>query len=191
MGKVSRDKQREMGLLATRYPENFVPVDRRAPNLPPAVHNVTLDINPHAQQAVVTHTSAVDRAKGHALSTSILGAVLGVLVVLGLWALRGYPFLSFWLLVAFWVTFAVVWAGSWFWTQLLSAEGVSFFEAHRKWRVIEREQEERWEAYHRQAGALPTLDDPRLQHDLRFAIVVGLAVGLPIAVAILILWGGL
>jgi hypothetical protein len=152
---VSVEEQREMGLI--RYQggqrDNYVPAAPQAPQLPAQTgHHVTLDIAPHATQHIELRTSAVDRAKGHAISTSILGAVLGVLAVLAMWALQGYPFLSFWLLIVFWCVFAAVWAGSWFWTQLLSAEGVSFFEAHRKWRVIEREQEERWNHYRRVTG---------------------------------------
>lgn len=182
---VSRDEQRRMGLLPDRqqHPANFLPAVQRPPNMPAQTgHHLTLDLTPNATQHVELRTSAVDRAKGHALSTSILGIVLGVLAVLGLWALRGEPYLSFWLFIVFWLTFAAVWAGSWFWAQLVSPEGVSLFEAWRKWNVVEREQSERWQYYRWQQGReLPA------QKDIRYAVLLGLAVGLPVALAIL--WG--
>lgn len=115
---------------------------------PPASTNygVSLDIVPSAQQIVEVRTSGVDRAKGFQIAIVPLAMTLGLLIVFVSLAFENELF-SLVSLLLFWCTFALCWLIGWIATLLLSAEGVAFYEAHRKWRVVEREQEERWAHY--------------------------------------------
>ena len=152
---VTIDEQRAMGLRRqNQYPANYVPpMPARRAELP-AQHSTTytIDAHPSAQLASVTHTSATDRAKGYLLIQAPLAVVVGVLVVTVGKVLADYPLLSLSAFLIFWLSFAVTWLAGWGLTLLLSAEGVSFYEARRKWNVIEREQDERWNHYNRLTG---------------------------------------
>lgn len=150
---VTREQQREMGLLPERahHPANFVSGGGRPPNLPPAVHNVTLEVTPSAQQAVVMHTSAVDRSKGFQITITPIAVVVAVLAVIVSLAFNN-EFFTFLSLLIFWVTFCAVYVAGWALTALVTPEFVSWYEARRKWNIVEREQRERWDHYKRQAG---------------------------------------
>jgi len=149
---VTIDEQESMGLRRMQRPTNYVPpMPARRAELP-AQHSTTytIDAQPSAQLGSITHTSAVDRAKGYTIIQAPLAAIMAVLVLAVAKSLAGFPLLSFAAFLTFWISFAVVWLAGWGLTLLLSAEGVAFYEARRKWNVVEREQDERWQHYNRQ-----------------------------------------
>ena len=118
----------------------------------PAQHSATytIDAVPSAQLSSITRTSATDRAKGYLMVQAPLAVVVAILVLAVAKSLAGFPVLSFAAFLVFWCSFAVVWLAGWGLTLLLSAEGVSFYEARRKWNIVEREQSERWNHYNSQ-----------------------------------------
>ena len=143
--RISVEEQVEMGIRnppAAR--SNFVPAAPRRANLPAATHQqVSFDVTPSAQQFVQVNTSMVDRARGYHIAITPLAVVVGVLAVIVSVAVEN-DFFSFATFCFFWVTFAGVWLIGWGATLLTTPEAVSFYEAHRKWDIIEREQDERW-----------------------------------------------
>lgn len=133
--------------MGIRPPVNhgkFVPAAPKRANLPAATHQqVSFDVTPSAQQFVQVNTSMVDRARGYHIAITPLAVVVGVLAVIVSVAIEN-DFFSFATFVFFWVTFAACWLIGWGATLLTTPEAVSFYEAHRKWNIIEREQENRW-----------------------------------------------
>lgn len=149
---VSLEEQEQTGLARRTTRNTFVPATPHRADLPAHTgHSVMLDIQPSAQQIVEVRTSGVDRARGFQLAFIPLAAALGLLIVFVSLAFEN-EFFSLMSLVLFWCTFVLTWLIGWIATLLLSAEGVSFFEAHRKWNVVDREQRERWEHYRWQQG---------------------------------------
>lgn len=142
---VSRAEQADL----IRHNNTYVPAAPHRTDPPPNTnYGVSLDIQPSAHQIVEVRTSGVDRAKGFQIAIVPLAAALGLLIVFVSLAFEN-EFFSLMSLVLFWLTFCLCWLVGWVVTLLLSAEGVAFFEAHRKWNLIEREQEERWNHYRR------------------------------------------
>jgi hypothetical protein len=140
---------------AIARPINFVEPyqDRQAIQLAPkneVLH--TLDLPLSATQHIELRTSAVDRAKGFLIASVPLymAFALGVLLLSVLFA--GVPFWSFWGLSVFWLSFVLAWLWGYRETLIRSAEGIAHYEAKRKWDVVEREQEKRWEHYDRMLG---------------------------------------
>ena len=109
----------------------------------------TIDAPLSATQHVEMRTSAVDRSKGFLLASVPLYGAFALGVVLMMVLFTGYPFFSFWAFSVFWLSFVLAWAWGYRETLMKSAEGVAFFEAKAKWRIIEREQDRRWEHYER------------------------------------------
>lgn len=109
-----------------------------------------IDVPMNATQHIEMRTSAVDRSLGFLIASVplYLAFALGVLLLSVLFA--GVPFFSFWGLAIFWLSFVLAWLWGYRETLMKSAEGIAYQEAMRKWDVIEREQEKRWEYYDRQ-----------------------------------------
>jgi hypothetical protein len=160
---VTRKEQEEMGLLKrpNNYPtKNYValqgeilsPVRRLPANELNTVSHV-IDVQPSATYEVVMHTNAVDRSKGFLVATVPLFAGLALGFVLISVFFFDVPFLSLSALVIFWLSFVGAWLVSYVYTLAVSAEGIAMFEARSKWKIIEREQAERWRYYNRQDGA--------------------------------------
>jgi hypothetical protein len=63
-----------------------------------------------------------------------------------------YPFMALGTLLIFWLVFALCWVVGWALTLVMTPGFVSLFEAHRKWKMIEREQDERWAHWRWQHG---------------------------------------
>lgn len=142
---VSLDEQEQTGLARRTTRNTFVPATSH--HIPASTnYGVSLDIQPSAQQIIEVRTSGVDRAKGFQIAIVPLAAALGLLIVFVSLSFEN-EFFSLASLILFWITFCLCWLIGWIVTLLLSAEGVAFFEAHRKWNIVEREQEERWRHY--------------------------------------------
>lgn len=138
-----------------RSKANYVPapIRRETPALPVEAEIVhTIDAVPNATQHVEMKTSAVDRAQGYLIASVPMYALFGTatvaLCVLG-W---NVPLYSLATLTIFTLAFLAAWVIGYAWTLHVSAEGVSLFEAKAKWAIIEREQRERWDAWHQQNG---------------------------------------
>lgn len=150
---ISIAQQREQGLL--RQQRGFVPAAplarRDAPPMPlnSQVAHV-IDAAPVATQHVEMRTSAVDRSLGFLIASVPLYAGFALLVLLVSIFFGGVPLLSLPALVIFWLSFVAAWLVGYTYTLSVSAEGVSHFEARSKWRLLEREQQYRWQHYERQ-----------------------------------------
>lgn len=151
---VTIAEQESMGLRRIQRPANYVPAmpTRRAELPATTATTYTIDAQPSAQLGSITHTSATDRARGYLIVQTPLAVVLAVLVLAVAKSLADFPLLSFAAFLTFWCSFAVVWLVGWGITLLLSAEGVAFYEARRKWDTVQNEQAERWSHYNRLTG---------------------------------------
>lgn len=106
---------------------------------------ILLDVPITATQHVDVRTSAVDRAQGFLIS-SVPRTFAFALTVTILSIVVGGVTLATSFLILFSV-FSVVELISYAITLLLSAEGVSWYEAKRKWDTVQREQRNRWRHY--------------------------------------------
>jgi hypothetical protein len=135
--------------LVKPLPTPQTPVRRMTPaDLNTVTH--ALDVTPTATHHVEMKTSAVDRSKGFLLATVPLFAGFALGLVLVSVFFLSVPFWSLTALVIFWLSFVGSWLASYLYTIAVSAEGIAMFEARSKWKVIEREQTERWNYYKNQ-----------------------------------------
>ncbi len=152
--KVTYDEQLEQGLVRPR--QTFVPALRGEvlPPLKPTQADtsavISFDVAPTATQHIEMRTSAVDRARGFVIETSLLAGVLGVGLVFLAWLFADMPFLSGYTVTLFVVTFAVTWVYAYSQHKKHTAEGVSLYEARRKFDVIELDVRKRWEMAERE-----------------------------------------
>ena len=152
--KVTVEEQKQMGLRPTR--PNYVQAEivTQTRSIPAALSNIQHSINvaPTATQHIEVKTNSVDRAKGFLIAGVPLYAAYGVGMLIVSVALFDTPVLSLTGFIIFWLSFVGAWAWGYFQTLRTSAEGVAYYEAKRKWDVIEREQSERWAYYKRPNG---------------------------------------
>lgn len=148
---VTIEEQEEQGLRRPKQPANFVtPVTKKETVLPPASLSVVehnLGVQPTATQHIEMRTSAVDRAVGYLIASVPLYGAFAFAVLLLACLGWNIPIFSITALIVFWVVFVATWVTGWIYTLLVSAEGVSLFEAKRKWDLLDREQRQRWEYY--------------------------------------------
>ncbi len=154
---VSYEEQKAMGLI--RSSPNYVQAktgDVLPPErpIPAALSNVqhSISVPATATLHIEVKTNSVDRAKGFLIAGVPLYAAYGVGMLIVSVALFDTPVLSFTGFIVFWLSFVGAWGWGYFQTLRTSAEGVAYYEAKRKWDVIEREQSERWAYYKRPAG---------------------------------------
>lgn len=133
-------------------PVQSAPIVRRMAPSELNTVNHTLDVMPSSTHHVEMKTSAVDRSKGFLLATVPLFAGFALGLVLVSVFFLSVPFWSLTALVIFWLSFVGSWLVSYIYTLAVSAEGIAMFEARSKWKVIEREQAERWRYYNQQNG---------------------------------------
>jgi hypothetical protein len=151
---VSYEEQKTMGLLrpARNYVQaEIVPQARQIPAALSAI-NHTISVPATSTQHIEVKTNSVDRAKGFLIAGVPLYAAYGVGMLIVSVALFDTPVLSFTGFIVFWLSFIGAWGWGYFQTLRTSAEGVAYYEAKRKWDVIEREQSERWNYYKQSAG---------------------------------------
>lgn len=112
----------------------------------------TLNVPLGATQHIEMKTSAVDRSKGFLIANVPLFAAFA----LGVWLLSGLitstPLFSFLGFCILWLSFVLAWLASYAYTLRVSAEGIAMFEAKSKWRILEKEQDRRWEHYDKLTG---------------------------------------
>ena len=106
---------------------------------------MTFDITPTATQHVEVKTSAVDRAQGFLIASVPRTFAFALTVTILSIAVGGVTLAASFVIL--FSVFSVVELISYAITLLLSAEGVSLYEARQKWQVVKREQVNRWEHY--------------------------------------------
>lgn len=140
-------------------PANFVeplyedlPQTRREIQIAPSYEvSHRIDAPLSATQHIEIRTSSVDRAKGFLIATVPLYAAFAIAVLALSVKFADVPILSFWSFTIFWLSFVLAWLAGYWVTLEKSAEGIAHFEARKKWKIIEREQEKRWDYYDRLA----------------------------------------
>lgn len=133
---------------------NFVPalpvkMDTPAPN---TKLETNLEVPMSATQHVELRTSGVDRAKGYLLSTLPLCGAFGVAVVAVAVVGAGVPLMSLVTLAIFWLSFVAAWLLGYCYTLHVSPEGVSLYEARRKWDLLFLHHDRLWEDHNRKIG---------------------------------------
>jgi hypothetical protein len=151
---VTYEEQKATGLI--KPARNFVQAELvpQVRQIPTALSNVqhSITVAPTATQHIEVKTNSVDRAKGFLIAGVPLYAAYGVGMLIVSVALFDTPVLSLTGFIIFWLSFVGAWAWGYFQTLRTSAEGVAYYEAKRKWDVIEREQSERWNYYKQSQG---------------------------------------
>ncbi len=152
--KVTLQEQKQMGLRPQRA--NYIPakVGEVLPperSIPAALSSIehTINVPATSTQHIEVRTNSVDRAKGFLIAGVPLYAAWGVgslIVGVLFWDL---PVLSLAGLAVFWFPFLLAWGFGYLVTLITSAEGTAWYEAKRKWDVVDREQKERWGYYKR------------------------------------------
>lgn len=178
----------EQERLGIRRPvqNKFVPaLPNTQINLPAQTSTVySVDAIPNAQLGSITRTNATDKAKGYLLIQTPIALIMAILILATAKALAGFPLLSFAAFLVFWITFAAVWLIGWGITLFMSAEGVAFYEARRKWNIVESEQVERWDYYKQNLESdrrLPVLTDQPIvskNNDLDWRLIISLTLAL-------------
>jgi len=147
---ITIEQQEDMGLR--RPSQKFVPAAplarRPVPAMPGAV-STQIDVTPTATTHIDVRTSEVDRAKGFLLRSVPLYAAFALLVLLVTVFFSGVPFLSLSALTIFWLSFVAAWLLAYCYDLSRSPSGIAHMEATRKWDLIEREHDRRWQHYER------------------------------------------
>jgi hypothetical protein len=146
---ITIEQQRAQGLRRTS--QKFVPagpVRRDLPAMPGPV-STQIDVTPTATTHIDVRTSEVDRAKGFLLRSVPLYAAFALLVLLVTVFFSGVPFLSLSALTIFWLSFVAAWLLAYCYDLSRSPSGIAHMEATRKWDLIEREHDRRWQHYER------------------------------------------
>jgi hypothetical protein len=147
---ITIEQQEGMGLR--RPSQKFVPAGplarRPVPAMPGAV-STQIDVTPTATTHIDVRTSEVDRAKGFLLRSVPLYGAFALLVLLVTVFFSGVPFLSLSALTIFWLSFVAAWLLAYCYDLSRSPSGIAHMEATRKWNLIEREHDRRWQHYER------------------------------------------
>lgn len=127
---------------------NFVPALPQKP-APPAKREVIMSIDAPltATQHVEFKTSATDRSKGFLIAYIPLFAAFGLGVVCIVVVGWNVPIWSLATFAIFWLSFVASWIVGYGATLTISAEGVSFFEAVQKWRLLNKEHDRLWKEW--------------------------------------------
>lgn len=131
--------------------DRFVPAVRRhSADLPqPMTDEYALRAPQGATQHVEVRTSMTDRAVGHLIMNV---PMLGFVAILApvLWRMVGSAPITAGFAITLWfITFALLWAGTWALSLVMSAEGIGLISELLKWKLLFREQSYRWRHYDR------------------------------------------
>lgn len=149
--KVSYEQQKQMGLIRTsRNPYVAPGSNPEIVRLPDANDSIMLNVTPSAQQLVRMETSYIDKAKGFHIAFTPIAFLAGAVVLAIAVFYRNVEMWSLLALIIFAIATLVVWLCAWLFTLLIGPEMVSFYEAWRKWNVVDREQRERHSYYRKQ-----------------------------------------
>lgn len=116
--------------------------------LPPEPTNLAaMDVTPASQTVIHQRDTELTRAQATTLFSLPLAVGLGLVTTAAVLTLTSTPILSAATLIVFFVTFAGVWAGAFVYHVSRSPAGTAYMHTKSMWRVIEREQQHRHEAY--------------------------------------------
>ena len=121
------------------------PIDRRRSDVMPAAGDYSIRAPQGATQHIEMHTSMVDRALGHLIANVPMLAVLAMLAPVLKTVVFQAPVTVIGALTLWFVTFAIMWGGSWALSLVMSAEGIGLISELLKWRLLFREQTYRWD----------------------------------------------
>ena len=132
-------------------PYDDAPIDRRRQSdvMMPDAGDYSLRAPQGATQHIEMRTSHVDRAKGHLIFTVPMIAIVALLVPVVKAMATEAPVTVMAGLTLWFVTFAILWAGTWVVSLVISAEGIGLISELLKWKLLFREQDRRWQHYER------------------------------------------
>lgn len=107
---------------------------------------------PSVQQIVTLNTTHVDRAKGFAITTSILATVVGVFAVILAVVMFREPLIFAVVLSYFFTAFVLTWVISFVWHQATSPDGTALFQIFGGFRLLKNEQKFRHERIRHKEG---------------------------------------
>ena len=151
--RVSYEEEQATGLLritdrnGSRLVKNEIMKQTRPAPMAMPLNGYAVSVPVSTVQTVEVRTSAVDRSKGFLIAGLPLYAAFGVGMLIVAVALFDTPVLSLTGFLIFWGTFVLAWGWGYFQSLRTSAEGVSLYEARRKWDTVQIEQKERWDYY--------------------------------------------
>lgn len=102
-----------------------------------------------ATQHIELRTSMVDRALGHLIANVSMLFVFSWIVPIAKAVVFQSPVTALGALTLWFMTFAILWAGTWIVSLVISAEGIGLISELLKWRLLFREQDYRWKHYER------------------------------------------
>lgn len=139
-------------------PHNFVeplpydaPIERRrsADMYLPDAGEYSLRAPQGATQHIEMRTSHVDRAVGHLIFNVPMMAIVAILTPVLKGLVSTAPVTLMGGLTLWFITFAILWAGTWIVSLVISAEGIGLISELLKWKLLFREQDRRWQHYER------------------------------------------
>ena len=132
-------------------PYDDAPIDRRRQSgvMMPDAGDYSLRAPQGATQHIEMRTSHVDRAKGHLIFNVPMIAIVALLVPVVKAMATEAPVTVMAGLTLWFVTFAILWAGTWVVSLVISAEGIGLISELLKWKLLFREQDRRWQHYER------------------------------------------
>lgn len=136
---------------------NYVGVDltppstkaRRGEVLPPSPGEYTVRAPQGATQHIELRTSMVDRALGHLITNVSMLFVFSWIVPIAKAVVFQSPVTALSALTLWFMTFAVLWAGTWIVALVISPEGIGLLSELLKWKLLFREQTYRWQHWER------------------------------------------
>ena len=150
---ITLAEQREAGLLRPQA-QRFVPAVQQATPVKPSDFGVieyNIQTPPAAMTVTQTEGTHVHRGLEFLLKTSVLALALAVLTVAVVVVCWSQPIMGGWTLLAFWVTFACVWAWAYWVSAANSAEGIARLQAESNCRNVTAVLDARIEDYRARA----------------------------------------
>lgn len=150
---VTLEQQRAEGLIRPQT-QRFVPAVPQATPVKPADFGVIeYTVNTPTTAITTTETTGthVHRGLEFLLKTSVLAFALAILTVAVVVVCWNQPIMGGWTLLAFWVTFACVWAWAYWVSAANSSEGIARLQAESQCRNLTNVLDARIEDYRERA----------------------------------------
>lgn len=150
---ITLEQQRAEGLIRPQG-QRFVPPMQQATPVRPADFGVieyNIQTTPTAMTNTETTGSHVHRGLEFVLKTAVLAFALSILTVAVVIVCWQQPVMGGWTLLAFWVTFACVWAWAYWVSAANSAEGIARLQAESQCSNLTKVLDARIEDYRERA----------------------------------------
>ena len=143
--------------IQIQRPHNYVealpydaPIERRRGDvMMPDAGDYSLRAPQGATQHIEMRADPITRAVGHLIFNVPMMAIVALLVPVVKAMATEAPVTVMAGLTLWFITFAILWAGTWIVTLVISAEGIGLISELLKWRLLFREQTKRWDYYER------------------------------------------